>query len=126
MDDETGQRMVGILTPKDLLNRLVSRGLSADDTPVSAIMTPNPDFVSPELTLLDALKDMHEHKYLHLPVCEMPDEDDDNNNSGKVVGLVDVMELICHTATSGGKGWREFFGEAMNRRGNNNSSSDEM
>jgi hypothetical protein len=64
--------------------------------------------VSPDLTLIDALREMHDHKYLHLPV-----RDDD----GTVVGLVDVMELVCSTAGGkGGKGWRDFFSGAMNAR----------
>ena len=38
--------------------------------------------------------------------------------------MVDVMELVCHSAGgdgSGGKGWRDFFRDAMNARGDNAS-----
>jgi CBS domain-containing protein len=65
-------------------------------------MTPNPDCVSADLTVLDALREMHDHKYLHLPVR---DED------GSVLGVVDVMELVSSAAggESGSKGWRDFF-----------------
>jgi hypothetical protein len=42
---------------------------------------------------------------LHLPVRE---------NNGQTLGLVDVMELVCSTAGGeGGKGWRDFFNDAM-------------
>ena len=115
MDKRKGT-LLGIFTPKDLLSRVVAKNLSADDTLVSSVMTPNPDFVSPELTLLDALREMHDHKYLHLPVRE---------ESGRVLGLVDVMELVCQTAGGeGGKGWRDFFSGAMDARGDGDSVSD--
>ncbi len=76
-------------------------------------MTANPDCVLSDMTLIDALRERHEHKYLHLPV---------KDSNGKVVGLVDVMDLLCHTAgdassASAGKGWRDFFGSAMADKG---------
>ena len=104
--------LAGIFTPKDLLTRVVARGLDPSETLVCAVMTPNPDCVSPDLTVLDALREMHDHKFLHLPVREL---------DGTVVGLVDVMELICGSATTnGGKGWRDFFSGAMEAQGTNN------
>ncbi|CAM9811460.1 unnamed protein product, partial [Chrysoparadoxa australica] len=80
--------LVGIFTPKDMLNRVLAKDLSPDETMVSDVMTPNPDSVLPELTVLDALHQMHEYKYLHLPVV---------TDGGRVVGLVDVMEIINAT-----------------------------
>eukprot|EP01038_Epipyxis_sp_PR26KG_P006721 gene6721-9214_t len=114
--DELNGKLLGILTPRDLLNRVVAKGLSPDDTMVSTVMTPNPDCVSPDLTLLDALKEMHDHKFLHLPARE---------SDGKVIGLVDVMELMCSTAGNGNStGWRDFFGGAMDISNNKDEVSD--
>lgn len=48
-------RLAGIVTPKDLLVRAVAKGVDPDRTPVSAIMTPNPDTVPPEMTAVEAL-----------------------------------------------------------------------
>ena len=109
------EELVGILTPKDILLRVLVANKSPDLTAVASVMTPNPDFVSPELTLLDALREMHDHKYLHLPVCE---------NDGRVVGLVDVMELMGHTAggEGGGKGWRDFFSGAFDAKADDDNS----
>ena len=101
---------------QDLLNRVVAKGLSPDDTLVGDVMTPNPDCVDPDLTLIDALREMHDQKYLHLPVRE---------SGGRVVGLVDVMELVRSTAgegETGGKGWRNFFDGVMNARGDRDVS----
>ena len=103
-----GRELVGILTPKDLMNRVVAKGLHADTTLVSDVMTPNPECVDADLTLVDALREMHDHKFLHLPV---------KDSNGRVLGLVDVMELVGSTAGEGeGKGWRDFFGGAMAAR----------
>ena len=100
--------LVGIFTPKDMLSRVIAKGLSPDLTSVASVMTPNPDCVSPDLTMLDALREMHDHKFLHLPVRE---------EDGTVLGLVDVMKLICHSAGGDGKGWRDFFSGAMDIKG---------
>jgi len=114
-DDE----VVGILTPKDILCRVVAHNKSPDLTAVMSVMTPNPDSVFADLTLLDALREMHDQKFLHLPV---------KNEQGRVIGLVDVMDLVSHTAGGeGGKGWRDFFQGALaarGDRGDENSASD--
>lgn len=118
-DDE----LVGIVTPKDLLNRVVAKSKPPELTAVASVMTPNPDCVSPDLTPLDALKDMYDHKYLHLPVRET----DEYGRPGAVVGLVDVMDLICSTARAqGGKGWRDFFDGAMHARGDNDDAQSDV
>ncbi|CAM9490449.1 unnamed protein product, partial [Ectocarpus sp. 8 AP-2014] len=99
-------RLAGILTPKDVLMRVVAKELDPDRTPVSSIMTPNPDTVPPEMTAVEALGEMHENKYLHLPVVDL--------DVGTVVGVVNVMEIL--RATAGDKGsssWEALFGSAM-------------
>jgi signal-transduction protein with cAMP-binding, CBS, and nucleotidyltransferase domain len=115
----TDNELVGILTPKDILTRVVAKGKSADLTAVSSVMTPNPECASADLTLLDALKEMHDQKFLHLPVRDQ--------STGLVVGLVDVMELVCSTAggEEGGKGWRDFFSGAMAAGGGGSQSGSE-
>jgi CBS domain-containing protein len=111
MEDE---ELIGIFTPQEVLKRVVSRGKSPDITAVSSVMITNPHSVSPKLTLLEALREMFEQKASYLAV-----EDDD----GSVLGLVDVMELVCHTAGGeGGKGWRDFFKSAMTARGDDEGS----
>lgn len=51
-------RLAGIVTPKDLLMRVVAKGLDPDDTLVSAVMTPSPDTVPPSMTAIEALKEV--------------------------------------------------------------------
>jgi len=65
-------------------------------------MTPSPESVSPEMTVLEALQTMHDHRFLSLPVCE---------EDGTVVGLVDVMD--CMTGVGGVETWRSLFASVM-------------
>ena len=91
-----GGGLAGILTPKDVLNRVVAKRLDAAATPLAAAMTPNPDTISLDATLLDALHMMHDNKYLHLPVVD----------GSRLVGVVDVMEVVYATMGDGDdEGW---------------------
>ena len=65
-------------------------------------MTENPEFVSPDMTVLEALQVMHDNKFLTLPVCE---------EDGTVVGLVDVMDVIY--SCGGVDGWKSVFESAL-------------
>jgi CBS domain-containing protein len=94
--------LVGIFGFKDMMCRAVAKELSLENTPVSAVMTPDPEAVSPDMTVLEALQIMHDNKFLTLPVCEA---------DGSVVGLVDVMDLIY--GCGGTEGWRSVFDRAM-------------
>ncbi|KAH8071603.1 hypothetical protein JL721_4103 [Aureococcus anophagefferens] len=104
--------LAGILTPKDVLNRVVAKRLDPAATPLAAVMTPNPDTISLDATLLDALHMMHDNKYLHLPVVD----------GDAVVGVVDVMEVVYATMGDGDdEGWStlmsEDFGDDASDRG---------
>ncbi|CAM9171877.1 unnamed protein product [Discosporangium mesarthrocarpum] len=97
--------LVGILTPKDMLTRVVAKGLDPDNTLVSEVMTPNPDSVTPDITVIEALQQMHENRFLHLPVV---------SDTGRIRGLVNVMELVWAVAgTEGSSRWESFFGTAL-------------
>ena len=63
-----GGEVVGILTPKDLLTRVLAKDLSPDECVVSEIMTSHPETAEPDVTLVDALHTMHTGRFLHLPV----------------------------------------------------------
>jgi signal-transduction protein with cAMP-binding, CBS, and nucleotidyltransferase domain len=94
--------LVGLFGFKDMMTRAVAKGLDLDFTEVSKVMTPNPEAVSPDITVLEALQMMHDHKFLTLPVCE---------SDGTVVGLVDVMDVI--NGCGGAEGWRSIFSSVM-------------
>ncbi|KAF9208265.1 hypothetical protein BGZ49_009317 [Haplosporangium sp. Z 27] len=77
-------RITGIFTTKDIVVRILAAGLEPDITSVIRVMTPHPDTVSCNMTILDALKKMHVKHYLHLPVVD---------ELGHMAGLVDVLQL---------------------------------
>jgi len=97
-------QLVGIFGFKDMMTRAIAKELPLDSTYVSDVMTPNPESVSPETTVLEALQIMHENKFLTLPVCE---------DDGRVVGLVDVMD--CVYASGGAEGWKSLFDSALDQ-----------
>ena len=77
--------LIGIVTERDVTQRLVAKGLDASATPVSEIMTVNPDTLSPDDSAGDALELMQSRKYRHLPVAE----------DGKCVGMVSIRDLYA-------------------------------
>ena len=94
--------LVGIFGFKDMMSRVVAKELPLEYTSVQDVMTPSPESVSPDMTVVDALQVMHENKFLNLPVCE---------SDGTVCGLVGVMDLIH--GCGGAEGWRSLFDSAM-------------
>ena len=99
-----GGNLVGIFGFKDMMSRAIAKDLALDTTPVSAVMTPDPESVSPETTVLEALQIMHDNRFLTLPVCE---------DDGSVIGLVDVMD--CVYASGGTEGWKALFDTAFDQ-----------
>ena len=69
---------LGIFTERDLLNKVVAKGLDPAVTPVSAVMTRNPMTVPPEMSVRDAVLLMKERRFRHLPIVAQ---------TGKVVGM---------------------------------------
>ena len=74
----TDERLEGIFTERDLVNRVVAVGRDPDHTPLSDVMTEDPDTVGPNATAIDALRRMEDAGYRHLPVTE----------NGRLVGIV--------------------------------------
>jgi len=77
LDLEAHQRFVGILTCKDVMARVVGKGLDPANTSVGTCMTPNPDTVRRDSSVLDALHIMQTERYLHLPVVDAEDASED-------------------------------------------------
>ncbi|XP_076957918.1 CBS domain-containing protein CBSCBSPB5-like [Bidens hawaiensis] len=78
----------GILTSKDILTRVIAQDIPAESTLVEKVMTPNPESVTIDTPIVDALHHMHDGKFLHLPVVD---------RDGVTVAIVDVLH-IAHAA----------------------------
>lgn len=49
--------LAGIITPKDIMGRVVAKGLDPDTTPLRMVMTSNPDTVPSQTTTVEALRE---------------------------------------------------------------------
>ncbi|KAI8874033.1 CBS-domain-containing protein, partial [Ramicandelaber brevisporus] len=78
----------GIFTSKDIVLRVIATGLDPSNCSVARVMTPHPDTAVPTMTIIDALRRMHDHHFLNLPVVD---------ESGLILGLVDVLKLCYAT-----------------------------
>ncbi len=61
-------RLTGIFTERDLVNRVVACDRDPKTTPLSEVMTKDPNTISPEATALEAWRLMEDGGYRHLPV----------------------------------------------------------
>jgi CBS domain-containing protein len=80
-----GRRLQGIFTERDVLTRVVARGLDPDTTTLATVMTPDPDTVGPDDLALEVLERLRASGYRHLPVVD----------HGKVVGIVSIRDLYA-------------------------------
>jgi CBS domain-containing protein len=78
-----GQRLVGIVTERDLTAAL-AEGADAEVTPVSDYMTPAPEVLRPDNELADAAHLMLELGIRHLPVVRC----------GQLVGVLSMRDVL--------------------------------
>ena len=71
-------RLLGIFTGRDAVCRVLAEGKSPGLTKLAEAMTPNPDTIEPGRTAIEALRQMQDGGYRHLPVVQ----------NGQVVGIV--------------------------------------
>ena len=67
VDDQ--QRLTGIFTGRDAV-RTLAEGKSAEVTTLAHAMTPNPITITPNSRAIDALREMSNRGFRHLPVVE--------------------------------------------------------
>jgi CBS domain-containing protein len=60
--------LLGILTERDLMTRVLAKALNPTTTLVTQVMTPRPQCVGPEMRVADAVLIMIERGFRHLPV----------------------------------------------------------
>jgi CBS domain-containing protein len=76
--------LLGILTERDLMTRVLARGLDPDRTPTREVMTPNPICVPPETLVSDAIVLMLERGFRHLPLVA----------GKKILGVFSVRDAL--------------------------------
>lgn len=83
--------MLGILTERDLMTRVVAKALDPSRTTVAAVMTHNPHCVPPETKVADAVLIMIERGFRNLPIV---------TESGKILGVFSVRDALPREVTA--------------------------
>jgi CBS domain-containing protein len=78
----SGDRLVGLLTDRDIRSRCVADGIDTA-SPASAVMTPTPETIDTHTPIIDALNLMSRLQIHHLPVMEQ----------GRPIGMVTATDL---------------------------------
>ncbi len=78
-------RLVGIISERDYARKVVLKGKSSKETPVSEIMTSAVVVAAPDHSIGQCLRTMTEHRIRHLPVVD----------GGELVGVVSMGDLVC-------------------------------
>jgi CBS domain-containing protein len=81
LDDQ--ERLTGIFTGRDAV-RTLAEGKSAKETPLAQAMTPNPITLTPDNHAVDALREMGNRGFRHLPVVE----------NGRIWGVVSRSDFL--------------------------------
>jgi CBS domain-containing protein len=78
-----GDRLIGIFTERDALNKVLAGGLDPAYTKVSEVMTKDPTCIPPTTTVGDAMKLITKRRFRHLPIVD----------NGKVLAVVSSGDL---------------------------------
>lgn len=77
-------RLVGMFTERDALFRVLAAGLDGNATALAAVMTKNPQTITPERSFAHALGFMREGRFRILPVVE----------DGRPIGMISVRDAM--------------------------------
>jgi len=80
--------LTGILSERDIMNRVVAVGRTPGTTAVSEVMTANPRAVNADESIEECLFIMREFGFRHLPIVE----------GKELKGLVSLRDVLMHQA----------------------------
>jgi CBS domain-containing protein len=78
-----GEKLIGIFTERDALNKVLAPGLDPRSTKVSEVMTKDPYCIPPTTTVGDAMQLVTKRRFRHLPIVE----------NGKVLAVLSSGDL---------------------------------
>jgi len=98
-------RLVGIMSERDYARKVILKGHSSKDTPVSAIMTTPVVFVTPKNTIDECMAIMTNRRFRHLPVVE----------NEVPIGIVSIGDLVRWTISGQAQAIQELEGYISGR-----------
>lgn len=82
---ETPGQLLGIVTERDLMTRVLAKALNPETTHLAEVMTKNPRTVPPQMPVSDAVVIMIERGFRHLPIVD---------DTGKILGVFSVRDAL--------------------------------
>jgi CBS domain-containing protein len=82
---EVGGPLLGIVTERDLMTRVLAKALDPSATTVAQVMTRNPRCVPPQMKVADAVLIMIERGFRHLPIVDQNE---------KILGVFSVRDAL--------------------------------
>jgi CBS domain-containing protein len=82
---EPPDKLLGIVTERDLMTRVLARALDPKQTTLLQVMTPHPQCVAPETKVSDAVLIMIERGFRHLPIV---------GPEHKVMGVFSIRDAL--------------------------------
>ena len=80
----SGERLVGIMTERDYLRKVITKGRSSKTTLIEEIMTPNPITMTPDHSVKQAMAMMTAGNCRHIPVIA----------GDKPIGMISNRDLV--------------------------------
>lgn len=80
-----GGRLVGILTERDILYKILGTGRDLGDMPVDAVMTVDPEVLTPEDAIVYAFQKMSVGGFRHVPLVDA---------QRRPVGMLSVKDVV--------------------------------
>jgi CBS domain-containing protein len=78
--------LAGIFSERDLMTKVLVRGLDPNNTTLDVVMSPDPLSVAPNVSIHDCMVLMKQHKFRHLPICD----------GRKLVGFLSLRDILLH------------------------------
>jgi CBS domain-containing protein len=82
---EPPDRLLGIVTERDLMTRVLARGLEPKQTTLAQVMTAQPVCVPPEMEVSEAVVMLMERGFRHLPIV---------GPAGKILGVFSIRDAL--------------------------------